>query len=68
MLMARFCARVRKRPDLPSVSMQDIYEHPTIRSLAASLAGTGNGSNPGPVSDPTAPAALPEPPEARRSG
>ena len=33
MLMARFCARVRKRPDLPAVSMPDIYQHPTIRSL-----------------------------------
>ena len=31
MLMARFCARVRKRADLPSVSMPDIYKHPTIR-------------------------------------
>ena len=39
MLMARFCARVRKRGDLPSVSMQDVYLHPTIRSLAAALAG-----------------------------
>ena len=38
MLMAQFCARVRKRADLPSVSMQDIYQHPTIRSLAAALA------------------------------
>ena len=37
MLMARFCARVRKRADLPSVSMPDIYKHPTIRSLAAAL-------------------------------
>src|SRR2546425_1774962 len=36
--MAKFCARVRKRGDLPSVSMQDVYEHPTIRSLAAALA------------------------------
>ena len=25
MVMARFCARVRKRPDLPSVSMKDVY-------------------------------------------
>ena len=40
MVMARFCARVRKRPDLPSVSMQDIYKHPTIRSLAAALTNT----------------------------
>src|SRR5881394_3199831 len=38
MVMARFCARVRKRADLPSVSMPDIYKHPTIRSLAATLA------------------------------
>src|SRR5687767_2540314 len=36
--MAHFCARVRKRGDLPSVSMKDIYAHPTIRSLAAALA------------------------------
>ena len=38
MVMARFCARVRKRPDLPAVSIKDIYQHPTIRILAAALA------------------------------
>src|ERR1044071_5928864 len=38
LLMAKFCARVRKRGDLPSISMKDIYRHPTIRSLAAALA------------------------------
>src|SRR5206468_11894838 len=38
LVMAKFCARVRKRGDVPSVSMQDIYRHPTIRSLAAALA------------------------------
>jgi acyl carrier protein len=38
LVMAHFCARVRKRPDLPSVSMKDIYRHPTLRSLAAALA------------------------------
>src|SRR5437879_3943813 len=38
LVMARFCARVRKRGDLPSVSMKDIYRHPTIRSLAEALA------------------------------
>src|SRR2546427_7096076 len=38
LVMAHFCARVRKRGDLPSVSMKDIYGHPTIRSLAAALA------------------------------
>ena len=40
MVMARFCARVRKRPDLPSVSIKDIYQHPTIKSLATALADT----------------------------
>ena len=40
MVMARFCARVRKRPDLPSVSIKDIYQHPTITSLATALADT----------------------------
>jgi non-ribosomal peptide synthetase-like protein len=38
MVMARFCARVRKQADLPTVSMKDIYQHPTIRSLATALA------------------------------
>ena len=38
MLMARFCARVRKRADLPSVSMKDVYAHPTLASLAAAVA------------------------------
>jgi non-ribosomal peptide synthetase-like protein len=37
MVMTRFCARVRKRPELPSVSIKDIYEHPTIRTLATAL-------------------------------
>jgi hypothetical protein len=37
LVMAKFCARVRKRADLPSLSMKDIYAHPTIRSLAESL-------------------------------
>ena len=38
LVMAQFCARVRKRPDLPSVSMKDIYQHPTISSLSLALA------------------------------
>ncbi|MFJ7072056.1 Pls/PosA family non-ribosomal peptide synthetase [Streptomyces sp. NPDC098781] len=38
LLMAHFCARVRKRADLPSVSMKDVYRYPTIRSLATALA------------------------------
>src|SRR5512135_2749216 len=51
MLMAQFCARVRKRPDLPSVSIKDVYQYPTVRSLAAALA-------PPDVAPDVAPAAL----------
>jgi len=40
LVMAHFCARVRKRDDLPSVSMKDIYSHPTIASLATALTET----------------------------
>ncbi|MGW1887020.1 Pls/PosA family non-ribosomal peptide synthetase [Streptomyces sp. NPDC001970] len=40
LVMAQFCARVRKRDDLPSVSIKDIYHHPTIRSLATALVDT----------------------------
>src|SRR2546427_9654467 len=35
LVMAHFCARVRKCGNLPSVSMKDVYAHPTIRGLAA---------------------------------
>ena len=34
LVMAKFCARVRKRDGLPVMSMKDIYANPTIRSLA----------------------------------
>ncbi|MCG2623158.1 phosphopantetheine-binding protein [Arthrobacter sp. I2-34] len=38
LVMAKFCARVRKQPDLPQVSIKDIYQNPTISALAAALA------------------------------
>ena len=38
MVMAKFCARVRKHPDLPSIAIKDVYTHPTVASLAAALA------------------------------
>jgi non-ribosomal peptide synthetase-like protein len=37
LVMAQFCARIRKREDLTSVSIKDVYQHPTIRSLATAL-------------------------------
>src|SRR5437867_2331947 len=44
LVMAHFCARVRKRGNLQSVSMKDVYAHPTIRSLAAALADVAPSS------------------------
>ncbi|PYM84276.1 MAG: peptide synthetase [Candidatus Rokuibacteriota bacterium] len=44
LVMAHFCARVRKRGNLPSVSMKDVYRHPTIKSLAAALADVAPSS------------------------
>src|SRR5437764_472223 len=38
LVMAHFCARVRKRGDLPPISMKEVYAHPTIRNLAEALA------------------------------
>ncbi|MFE9926934.1 Pls/PosA family non-ribosomal peptide synthetase [Streptomyces sp. NPDC005774] len=58
LVMAQFCARVRKRVDLPPVSIKDIYRYRTIRSLTAALtdtgtdAGTGIAATPAPVSSP----------------
>src|SRR6266446_3826429 len=62
LVMARFCARVRKRGDMPSVSMKDIYRHPTIRSLAAALAEVAPTSAKPSV---PAPIVLPTPTSAR---
>ncbi|MEU6320561.1 Pls/PosA family non-ribosomal peptide synthetase [Streptomyces sp. NPDC047009] len=53
MVMAQFCARIRKRPDLPSASMKDIYRYPTTRSLAAALLDGHPAS--GAVAQPTTP-------------
>ena len=38
LVMAQFCARVRKQPDLPTISIKDIYQHRTIAALATALA------------------------------
>jgi non-ribosomal peptide synthetase-like protein len=44
LVMAHFCARIRKRGDLPPVSMKDVYAHPTIRSLAEALDDVADAS------------------------
>ena len=53
LLMARFCARIRRHPGMSNASMRDIYLNPTIAKLAAHL-GQASGEEP-------APAAAPEP-------
>ncbi|WP_280694412.1 Pls/PosA family non-ribosomal peptide synthetase [Kitasatospora sp. GAS204B] len=58
MVMARFCARVRKRGEVPPVSMKDIYRHTSVRSLAAALAGAApapTAAAPAPPPDPVLP-------------
>jgi non-ribosomal peptide synthetase-like protein len=52
LVMAQFCARVRKRADLPPVSMKDIYAHPTLRDLATSLTGDAAAPVEAPVREP----------------
>jgi hypothetical protein len=37
LLMARFCAVIRKKPGMSNVSMRDIYTNPTIAKLSAHL-------------------------------
>ncbi|MGW4304229.1 Pls/PosA family non-ribosomal peptide synthetase [Streptomyces sp. NPDC004376] len=62
LVMAQFCARVRKRGDLPSPSMKDIYQHPTLRSLATALDRTAEPLVDAPVSvSPLMRTAPPEP-------
>ena len=39
MVMARFCARMRKRDDVPTVSMKDVYAGPSIERLVALVSG-----------------------------
>ncbi|MFH9658793.1 Pls/PosA family non-ribosomal peptide synthetase [Streptomyces sp. NPDC017248] len=57
LVMAQFCARLRKIPELPSPSIRDIYRHPTIRGLAAALAPVGPVTS-GPDGPPAEPAAV----------
>jgi non-ribosomal peptide synthetase-like protein len=63
LLMAQFCARVRKRENAPSVSMKDVYRNPTIRSLAASVTAAVPAPEQTP---PEVPAEAPPPPSTPR--
>jgi non-ribosomal peptide synthetase-like protein len=62
MVMARFCARVRKRGDLPPVSIKDVYRHLTVDALAVAFAPAAPPAMPAPVVAPArAAAATPDP-------
>ncbi|MEU9407679.1 Pls/PosA family non-ribosomal peptide synthetase [Streptomyces sp. NPDC048281] len=62
LVMAQFCARIRKADDLPSPSMRDIYRHPTIQSLAAALGPTAPApADPVPAPQPPVPSPAPGP-------
>jgi non-ribosomal peptide synthetase-like protein len=61
MVMARFCARLRKREEPLPVSMKEVYEHPTIGSLAAALDGAAP-----PALEPSAPTSTEPPAQAER--
>ena len=73
MLMAQFCARLRKRADLPTVSIKDVYRHPTITALVAAFGGAdvpapgGSGQPAAPRAGAAAEAALPDPAAAPMS-
>jgi non-ribosomal peptide synthetase-like protein len=41
LLLAHVCARVRERADLPPISVKDVYQNPTVRSLATALVAPG---------------------------
>lgn len=60
LVMTQFCARVRKRIDLPSVSIKDIYRYPTLRSLTTALADSAAPSR--------VPPPAPAPAQASASG
>jgi non-ribosomal peptide synthetase-like protein len=57
LVMAHFCALVRKRAGLPSVSMKDVYRNPTISGLAAALGRAAPAASAAPVSTERRPAA-----------
>ena len=41
LMLSHFCATVRRAGGLPPVAMQDVYQNPTVRSLAAALPQSG---------------------------
>ncbi len=60
LVMAHFCARLGKRADLPSVSIKEVYQHPTIEDLATAISCVDPVLEPSPIpSSPSTEAAAP---------
>ena len=59
LMLAHFTAGVRRRGGVPPIAMQDVYQHPTVRSLAAALPRGGRDG---------AAVPMPAPPAARPVG
>ncbi|MFK0258297.1 Pls/PosA family non-ribosomal peptide synthetase [Streptomyces sp. NPDC090445] len=53
MVMARFCARIRKRADLLPVSMRDVYRYPTVNGLVSALTAAAPTTAPMPSDQPS---------------
>ncbi|MFG3100726.1 Pls/PosA family non-ribosomal peptide synthetase [Streptomyces sp. NPDC048182] len=68
LLMARFCARVRKHEGLPAVSMRDVYRHRTARTLAAAMATDAPPAEEAALAPSPSVAAAPEPVRLRGRG
>jgi amino acid adenylation domain-containing protein len=52
LVLAQFASRVRKHTDLPSISIKEIYQNPTIRELAAAVGSTAPEESPQPAAGP----------------
>lgn len=68
MVMAKFCARVRKRPEVPGVSMKDIYRYSTVASLAAALVERDTSTHPPSDATVSAPSTVTRSPSSVGSG
>ncbi|GAA1304616.1 Pls/PosA family non-ribosomal peptide synthetase [Pseudonocardia xinjiangensis] len=49
LVLAKFCARVRSKTDLPPISIRDAYLRPTIAAIAAALPSATPDAPPAPV-------------------
>ena len=61
LLMARFCAALRRSGSLPDISMRDVYQNPSVEKLAASLAARPSETGPAAALPAAAPAPLHRP-------